>query len=141
MDTQFSESYRRHINMRNPLWRLIRIVAMVLSCGRDCVNPFLKANQIDHVNYRSLKQTVPIEIPWIDVVPLHPATHRLVTRLRAAGYKTPVDIVLRFGYGMWILAWVYTISLTIAIVHGSHLVPTPLDIGRDILGLMKSNAR
>jgi hypothetical protein len=135
METHFSQKYRDHINLNNPLWRAIRVATLVLSCGRDCVNPLLKASQIDHLSYRSLKMAVPIEIPWIDVVPLHPFTHRMVTKLRAAGYAVPVNLVLRLGYGLWILAWIYSITAIVEALHGWHAIPLPLDLLRDVLSL------
>jgi hypothetical protein len=52
----------------------------------------------------------------------------MVTRLRAAGYAIPINFALRFGYGLWIAAWIYGILLVVSFFHGWHFIPTPFDL-------------
>jgi hypothetical protein len=129
---RFSPKYLAHVNMNNPKWRIIRALTFALSLGRDCICPLLPARQADHLHYRHLGR----ELPWIDVVPLHPFTHRIVTSLREAGLTKVVNPILRLAYGMWLVMWLYFVLLIAQSQHYLHGIPTPLGIMRTIMALV-----
>jgi hypothetical protein len=124
----FSEKYRRHVNMANPRWRVIRAVTFTFSFGRDCIFPVLPARNADHLHYKNLGH----ELPLIDLVPLHTSTHRVVTRLRARGHTRAVNRVLRFCYGLWVLLWLYAASLLAETLLGWRVVPDPFAVARSL---------
>jgi len=99
--------------------------------GGDCICPWLRAREVDHLGYRNLGA----EIPWIDVVPLHPRTHAIVTRLRRGGLRGPTNLVLRLSYGAWIAADAYALLLLLSalrIVRVDGGVPSPATLARVI---------
>lgn len=95
----FSAEYRARL--ASPQWRAFRMRVLASTFGRDVVFPFLRASQVDHIGYRHFGK----ERIWLDVVPLHPATHRLVTILRDAGLREPVDAVLHLACAAWFTAY------------------------------------
>jgi len=121
---RFSARYRAAISPSNPSWQATRRLTFALSFGRDCVCPLLRAREVDHLHYRNLGS----EIPWIDVVPLHPRTHALVTVLRRGGLRGPVNLVLRLAYGAWIAADVYAVLLVLSALHLVRGVPPPAEV-------------
>jgi hypothetical protein len=91
----FSAEYTDHVNMRNPRWREKRALTFALSSGRDCVLPFLPAQQADHLHYGNLGH----ESPLLDLVPLHATTHKVVTALRRIPMVKPfLNLYLMISY-------------------------------------------
>jgi len=121
---RFSARYRAAVSPQNRSWQATRRLTFALSFGRDCICPLLRAREVDHLHYRNLGS----EIPWIDVVPLHPRTHALVTVLRRGGLRGPVNLVLRLGYGAWIAADLYVVLLVLSVLHLVHGVPPPAEV-------------
>ncbi len=108
----FSERYRARL--ASPEWHALRRRVLWSTLGRDLLMPALRASQIDHIGYRRLGR----ERIWLDVVPLHPATHKLVTALRDAGLRGPVNAMLRLACAGWIAAYLAVAVLVVAIVSG-----------------------
>ena len=110
----FSPKYRRATNLQSPHWRFIRRVTFAITLGRDTVAVWWPATDCDHLHYRNLGH----ELPFRDVVGLNWRTHRLVTVLRRRGWKWLVNFVLRFGYLVWIAAWVFAGLIIYLHFHG-----------------------
>jgi hypothetical protein len=100
MPGYFSPEYRAHLSSAR--WRAFRFRVLASTLGRDVLFPFLRASQCDHLDYRRLGR----ERIWLDVVPLHPATHRMVTALRDAGHREAINAALRVACAVWLLAYV-----------------------------------
>lgn len=66
---------------------------------RDCLIPFLKANDIHHMTYHGLGK----EIFIIDVVPLNKFTHFFADRLR---WCMPFNMLLRASCLFWALVFI-----------------------------------
>jgi hypothetical protein len=123
---QFSDHYRWSTSPDNPHWCAIRKITFALSLGRDCIVPWLRAEQADHLTYRRLGR----EIPWVDLVPLSVGTHAVVTELRRAGLKWLVNPVLRLAYGLWISPW---FIVPWFLLHALHIVPIgPIEAFTDV---------
>ena len=128
---RFSARYRAAVAPWNRSWQDTRKLTLALSWGRDCVFPWLRAREVDHLGYGNLGA----ELPWIDVVPLHPRTHAIVTRLRRIGLRGPVNLVLRLAYGAWIAADAYALLLLLSALRLVRIdggIPTPPALARMI---------
>ena len=94
-----SSEYRARVS--SPQWHAFRMRVFASTLGRDVVFPFLRASQVDHIGYKRLGK----ERIWLDVVPLHPVTHRLVTMLRDVGLRGPVNALLHLACSAWLAAY------------------------------------
>jgi hypothetical protein len=110
----FSERYRWRVDKNNPSWQAYRFVCFFLTWGRDAAFPLAKAQQLDHIGYRSLYR----EIPLFDVIPLSIASHRLVTKLRDDGLRFPVTFYLRFAGFCWLSLDFIIVSAVLCLVSG-----------------------
>jgi hypothetical protein len=110
----FSERYRWRVDKNNPSWQAYRFVCFALTWGRDGAFPFSKAQQLDHIGYRTLYR----EIPLFDVIPLSVVNHRLVTQLRDKGYRGPVNLYLRCAGLCWLSFDLLLISAVVCLASG-----------------------
>lgn len=108
----FSPEYRARI--ASPEWRALRARVLATTLGRDLLFPLLRATQVDHIGYQRFGR----ERLWIDVVPLHPATHRLVTMSRDVGLRGPINSLLRAASVVWIVGYICLAVIVVIWVTG-----------------------
>lgn len=123
-----SAEYLAYVRSDNADWQRVRRLTMFFSLGRDCIVPWLRATDVDHISYA--RGRFRHEVPWMDVVPLNRRTHQVVTILRRTPLRPLVNGVLRIGYGMWFAAWAYAIGWGLQAAGVVHGMPTLADVGR-----------
>jgi len=82
---QLSPAYRRYINSKGWEQSRRRRIALHLLFGQDVIFPLLKAQDVEHLNYKrvNFKNCRGYEIPFLDLLPLNRFTHRkLITPIK-----------------------------------------------------------
>lgn len=122
----FSPEYLTY--MQSPSWHQKRRFCMALTLGRDCLFPWLRATDVDHLHYRHLGH----ELPFVDIVPLNRSTHKVVTWAREVVGREPVNIVLQIAFALWLLPYAAAFSALVLWFNPSF-VPAVAHVARDIV--------
>lgn len=122
MTKSLSPEYKSYVE--SDAWRKRRKSALIAFCNRDCLLPWLRANEVDHISYRNMGR----EIVFRDILPLNGHTHRFITWLRAVckGKKRRITTAqrclawaMRFIAALWLVP-IWAIALANAVIRKSR---------------------